>query len=289
VALGFMQRIGIDYGDTYAPVSKYPTLRFLIAHCLAIKVTITHLDVTTAFLNADLEEEVWVSEPQGMVATPGKAFKLHKVLYGLKQAPRAWAMTLKATMLSIGFEVSTFDQCRSVMNLPDGQQVWCNTYVDDLFLAANPGPIKDKIISQLEEAFEIKNLGIMSRPLGMELEYDDEKGTCTLHQAALIRDLLSDNGLLESTPSNAKLLPMDPNAKFLPTPLDQEPVPKEECNYLAIVGSLLHLMNCTWPDIAQHSMQVWLQAWSRPLCCTQGSPEVPPWKPEVGHHLLLCW
>jgi hypothetical protein len=63
VALGFMQRIGIDCGDTYAPVSKYPTLRFLIAQCLAIKVTITHLDVTTAFLNADLEEEVWVSEP----------------------------------------------------------------------------------------------------------------------------------------------------------------------------------------------------------------------------------
>jgi hypothetical protein len=87
---------------------------------------------------------------------------------------------------------STSDQCLYVMNLPDGQQVWCNTYGDDLFLAANPGPIKDKIISELEEALEIKNLGIMSRPLGMELEYDDEKGTCTLHQAALIRDLLSD-------------------------------------------------------------------------------------------------
>jgi hypothetical protein len=91
----------------------------------------------------------------------------------------------------------------------------------------------------------------MSRPLGMELEYDHDKGTCTLHQAALIRDLLSDNGLLEATPSNIRILPMDPNAKFLPTPLDEEPVPKEECNYLAIVGSLLHLMNCTRPDIAQ--------------------------------------
>ena len=165
-----------------------------------------------------------------MVATPGFASKIHKALYGLKQAPRAWAMTLKATMLSIGFEVSTSDQCLYVMNLLDGQQVWCNTSVDDLFLAANPGPIKDKIISQLEEAFEIKDLGIMSRPLGMELEYDHKKGTCTLHQAALIRDLLSDNGLLESTPSNPRLLPIDPNAKFLPTPLTEEPVPKEECN-----------------------------------------------------------
>jgi hypothetical protein len=64
-------------------------MRFLTAHCLAIKVSITHLDVTTAFLNADLEEEVWVSEPQGMVTTTGFAFKLHKALNGLKQAPRA--------------------------------------------------------------------------------------------------------------------------------------------------------------------------------------------------------
>ena len=129
------------------------------------------------------------------------------------------------------------------MQLPDGQQIWCNTYVDDLFLAAYPGPMKDKIISHLEEAFEFKDLGIMTRPLGMELEYDHEKGTCTLHQAALIRDLLSDNGLLGITPSKPRLLPMDPNAKFLPTPLTEEPVSKEECNYLGIVGSLLHIIN----------------------------------------------
>jgi hypothetical protein len=137
------------------------------------------------------------------------------------------------------------------MNLPNGHKIWCNTYVDDLFLAANPGPIKDKIISQLEKAVEIKDLGIMTRPLGMELEYDHEKGTCTLHQAALIKDLLSDNGLLGSTLSNPRLLPMDPNAKFFPTPLNEEPVSKEECNYLGIVGSLLHIMNFTRPDIAQ--------------------------------------
>jgi hypothetical protein len=131
-------------------------------------------------------------------------------------------------MINIGFEVSTSDQCLYVMNLPDGHQIWCNTYIDDLFLAANPGPIKDKIISQLEEAFEIKDLGIMTRPLGMKLEYGHDKGTFTLHQAALIRDLLSDSGLLGSTPSNPMLLHMDPNAKFLPTPLTEEAVSKEE-------------------------------------------------------------
>jgi hypothetical protein len=182
------------------------------------------------------------------VGIPGHAYELHKALYGLKQAPRAWAMKLKETLLSIGFLQSISDQCLYVMTLPGGQKIWCNTYVDDLFLAANQGPIEDKITAELKAAFEIMDLGILRRPVGMELEYDIEKETCTLHQAALSRDILSDNNLLESNPS---LLPMDPNEKFLPTPLTETPVLKEECNYLANVGSLLHLMNCTNPDIAQ--------------------------------------
>jgi hypothetical protein len=259
VALGFMHRVGIDCGDTYAPVSRYSTLRFLIAHCTAMKFAITHLDVKTAFLNVDLVEEVWISEPPGVVGIPGHASKLHKALYGLKQAPRAWAQKLKATLIRIGFAQSTPDQCLYVMTLPNGQKIWCNTYVDDLFLAANPGPIKDRIIAELKAAFEIKDLGILSRPLGMELEHDTEKGTCTLHQAALIWDLLSDTNLLEANP---RLLPMDSNEKFFPTPLTETPVPKEECN-LAIVGSLLHLMNCTRPDIAQ-AVNVLCRYGSRP-------------------------
>jgi hypothetical protein len=213
-----------------------------------LKVAITHLDVKTAFLNADLEEEVWISEPPGVVGIPGYAYKLHKALYGLKQAPRARAQNLKATLFRIVFAQSISDQCLYVMTLPNGQKIWCNTYIDDLFLAANPGPIKDRIIAELKAAFEIKDLGIRSRPLGMELEHDTDKGTCKLHQTALIRDLLSGTNLLESNPS---LLPMDTNEKFFPTPLTETPVPKEEFDYLAIVGSLLHLMNCTRPYIFQ--------------------------------------
>jgi hypothetical protein len=135
-----------------------------------------------------------------------------------------------------------------VMTSPGGQNICCNTYIDDLFSGCNPGPLKDFIIQPLFSTFEMKDLGPLYRPLGMELEYNKELGTCTLHQAALIRDLSSDNGLLDSNP---RILPMDPGEKFYPTPSTEEPVPKEECNYLAIVGSLLHLMNNTRIDIAQ--------------------------------------
>jgi hypothetical protein len=109
-------------------------------------------------------------------------------LYGLKQAPRAWAQKLKDTLLRIGFFQSSSDQCLYIMTSRGGQNIWCNTYVDDLFLGCNPGPLKDLIIKQLFPTFEMKDLGILTRPSGMELEYNKELGTFTLHQAALIRD-----------------------------------------------------------------------------------------------------
>jgi hypothetical protein len=134
------------------------------------------------------------------------------------------------------------------MTTPGGQNIWCNTYGDNLFLGCNLGLLKEFIIHHLFSTFEMKDLGPLCRPLGMELVHNKELGTYTLHLAALIRDLICDNGL---TDSNPRVLPMYPNENFFPTPLTEEPVPKEECNYLAIVGSLLHFMNCTRPDIAQ--------------------------------------
>jgi hypothetical protein len=127
-----------------------------------------------------------------------------------------------------------------LMTSPGGQNIWSNTYVDDLFLGCNPVPIKDMIISHICATFEMKDLGILSRPLGMELVYNKEKGTCTLHQAVLIRDLLSDRDLMGSNP---RILLLDPNQKFSPQPEADTPVPMSECDYLGIVGSLLHLMN----------------------------------------------
>jgi hypothetical protein len=191
---------------------------------------------------------VWIADPPGVEGTPGYAYKLHKALYRLKQAPRALAQKLKDTLLRIGFVQSSSDKFLYIMTSRGGENIWCNTYVDDLFLGCNLGPFKDLNIKHLFSIFEMKNLGILSRPLGMELEYNKELGTCTLHQAALIRDLMRDNGLMDSNP---RILPMDPNEKFYPTPPTETPVPKEDCNYLAIVSSLLHLMNCTRPDIAK--------------------------------------
>jgi hypothetical protein len=71
VVCGFMQRDGIDVDETYAPVSKYASLRYLVSHCCAEKIDITHLDLKTAFLNAPLDEIVWCDPPQAALSPQG--------------------------------------------------------------------------------------------------------------------------------------------------------------------------------------------------------------------------
>jgi hypothetical protein len=84
VVCGFMQRNGVDVDETYAPVSRYAYLRFLVAHYCAEKIDITDLDINTAFLNAPLEEIVWCDPPLGVTVPPGHKLCLNKALYGLK-------------------------------------------------------------------------------------------------------------------------------------------------------------------------------------------------------------
>nr|GEV26146.1 retrovirus-related Pol polyprotein from transposon TNT 1-94 [Tanacetum cinerariifolium] len=92
VAQGFRQEEGIDFEESFAPVARIEAIRILIANAAHKNMTIYQMDVKTAFLNSELKEEVYVSQPKGFVDqdNPLHAYKLKKALYGLKQAPRAW-------------------------------------------------------------------------------------------------------------------------------------------------------------------------------------------------------
>ena len=136
------------------------------------------------------------------------------------------------------------------MVTPSGERIFMNTYVDDLFLAAKPSLDKDNIIAGLSKAFAITNLGIMTNPLGMEITRNPATCSILMTQCKLSQSLLEDMSMNDC---NIRTLPLDPNIKLVKTPADEldTVIPESEYPYMKVVGTLLHLVNCTRPDLAQ--------------------------------------
>nr|GEW26019.1 zinc finger, CCHC-type [Tanacetum cinerariifolium] len=113
VIQGFRQKEGIDFFDTYAPVARISTIRLLLALAAIYDLVIYQMDVKTAFLNGDFDEEIYMKQPEGFVM-PGhesKVCKLKKLLYGLKQAPKQWHQKFDDVVLSNGFSLNQADKC----------------------------------------------------------------------------------------------------------------------------------------------------------------------------------
>jgi hypothetical protein len=111
MARGFTQTYGVDYNKTFALVTKFTSIRCILALVALEDMEIHQMDVKTAFFNGELEEEIYMEQPQGFVHQGGEHLvcKLHKSLYGLKQFPRAWNQKLDAFLKSIEFMKSEAD------------------------------------------------------------------------------------------------------------------------------------------------------------------------------------
>lgn len=105
VAKGYSQQLGIDDDQTFAPVVRMETIRTVLAIATQLKLQVFQLDVKSAFLNGELEEEIYVEQPQGYMVEghEDKVYMLKKALYGLKQAPHTWNSRINGCLLQIGF------------------------------------------------------------------------------------------------------------------------------------------------------------------------------------------
>ncbi|GJV75384.1 retrovirus-related pol polyprotein from transposon TNT 1-94 [Tanacetum coccineum] len=101
VAKGYRQEEGIDFEESFAPVARIEAIKIFIANVASKNMTIYQMDVKTAFLNGNLQEEVFVNQPEGFEDPdyPTHVYRLKKALYGLKQAPRAWYDTLSKFLM----------------------------------------------------------------------------------------------------------------------------------------------------------------------------------------------
>ena len=122
VAKGYKQKEGLDYFDTYSPVTRITSICMLIAIAVLHNLEIHQMDVKIAFLNGDLNEEIYMDQPEGFISLgqEKKVCRLVKSLYGLKQAPKQWHEKFDKVMMSNGFTINECDKCVYVKETNNG-------------------------------------------------------------------------------------------------------------------------------------------------------------------------
>ncbi|KAM2004372.1 hypothetical protein ACFX15_027830 [Malus domestica] len=254
VAKGYAQKEGIDYNEIFSPVVKHSSIRILLALVVQFDLELAQLDVKTAFLHGDLEEEIYMSQPEGfkVVGKENWVCKLEKSLYGLKQSPRQWYKRFDRFMIGQKYTRSHYDHCVYFRNLQDGTFIYLLLYVDDMLIACKSKVEIERLKTQLSNEFEMKDLGEARKILGMEIERNRAKGKISLCQKQYLKKVL-------------QRFRMNENSKPVSTPLashfklsaSMSPKTVEESQYMAqipyanVVGSLMYAMVCIRPDISQ--------------------------------------
>lgn len=263
VARGFSQRFGIDYNQTFSPTVRPESLRLLFALAVQEGWIVHQVDVSTAYLNGDLEEEIYMEQPDGFVNEdkPDYVCYLNKSIYGLKQSGRQWNLKLHSILTSIGLRRCEAEHCLYTGQL-NNREVLLAVYVDDLLIAASEEVTINKIKELLAREVEISDKGPARYILGIEISRMSIDQIC-LSQSYAITKLLEAQQMSDCKPISTA---MEANVDLETCNGDCEKV--EGSRYRSLIGSLLHISLNTRPDItfavnrlAQFNQQPHIEHW----------------------------
>ena len=171
VAKGYTQQAGIDYIEVFAHVAHWDTIHLTLALTASRGSKVYKLDVKSAFLHGEINDEVFVEQSKGYEAKreEHKVYRLKKALYGLKQAPRAWFSKIEAYFVKKCFEKSVGDHTLFTKKNGDGRILIVSLYVEDLIFTGNDEQLFQEFKSLMKEEFDMSDLGCMSYFLGVEI------------------------------------------------------------------------------------------------------------------------
>jgi len=251
VAKGFSQIEGIDYDELFSPVVRFESVRTIFALAALEQWKVWSLDVKSAFLYGDLDEEIYMEQPAGfsIKGQEKKVLRLRRAIYGLKQATRAWWTRLNKSLEVLGFTKLYSDAGIFVSRHNDGTMVIMLAYVDDIQIT---GP-NTKLVHEKRKLFmdkwECLDLGESREFLRMNIQY--EAGRILLDQTAYLEKVLKCFGM-----SDAKAAKTPLPTGYCLLPFEGTSNAQLRSLYQSVIGSLLYLMLGTRPDIVT----------IRPLC-----------------------
>ncbi|GJR94524.1 retrovirus-related pol polyprotein from transposon TNT 1-94 [Tanacetum coccineum] len=241
VARGYRQEEGIDFEESFAPVARLEAIRIFLAFAAHMNMVIYQMDVKTAFLNGNLREEVYVSQPDGFVDPdkPNHVYKLKKALYGLKQAPRAWYDMLSSFLLSNDFSKGSVDPTLFIRR--EGKELLLvQIYVDDIIFAASTPELCDLFAKIMCSKFKMSMMGKISFFLGLQIS-QSPRGIF-INQSKYALESLKKYGYESCDPVDT---PMVEKSKL---DEDKEGKAVDPSHYRGMIGTLLYL-TASRPDL----------------------------------------
>lgn len=246
VVKGFRQKGGIDFHETFSPVVRYESAKLFVAFAAIDYRQIHQIDVKTAFLYGDLNEELYMRQPEGFEDKnhPDKVCRLQKSIYGLKQAPLYWNDKISEHLHYLGFKRALSDFGLYFMD-----DIMIALYVDD-FLISSRFPekiqwVKDSILKK----FEIKDLGLATKFLNINIH--QHRGGITLSLFDYISDVLESLKLSERNPNKLPCLPSEFDQLFDMERNKATLLDEQKLNlYQSIIGKLHFAATTTRFDIS---------------------------------------
>ena len=246
VAKGFKQVHGIDYDEVFSPVARFESLRVLFALAASHDWHIHSMDVKSAFLNGDIEEELYMQQPEGfeIAGSSGKVCHLHKSIYGLKQAARRWNAKMDTCLDTLDLSRITSDAGLYVKRGGDSLLILV-LYVDDITIFGNDLEEVLELKRALAASFEMTDLGETTTYLGLEVSRDRTNKTMTLCQSRYITSVVARFGMAGC---NAVTTPLPPSSQLVP--FEGIASTSTRSAYQQIIGSLMYAAIVSRPDLA---------------------------------------
>lgn len=251
---------GVDYYETFSPVVRHTSLRILFAIAIRDGYKIFQMDAITAFLQSELDETIYMHQPEGYADSTGRVCLLKKSIYGLKQAGRQWNLKLNDVLKEFGLKRSDFDPC---VYMNERLTILVAVYVDDFLIFYKCEIELGKLKAFLNTKLMMKEIGQATECIGIEITKSD--GRIELCQKKYIQQVLKRFNMLNC---KAAKTPGDPNEKLTEKTISSGNDLTGKVPFQELIGSLLYVAQITRPDIsfcvnnvsrfnAKHSIEHW--------------------------------